>query len=986
MYIALALLAGSVTAMRDGSSTYGVDLDTQALFNNAPQECFNCHLPKFACGQYAECKPYDGLCDCPGGWTGLDCLTPQCGSLSQDKSKRPRRPDGTKCECEDGWEGTNLCQSDDACAAFGQNNDDPMTCYRNGRTVQANHFGCDVTNKNIAALLGPNHVPEVTFSCDARNASCTFQFWTGAVESFYCALDQCTNTFEAGSTINSTIWECATLRCTCIPDRLLCGANGATDLTPLFTDPDEGIKGPAKLSCRTIPGKDVQDCAFDEDAMNGQLIALGEDHITLNCRGGECLPRSQVPGFEPPPRRYLLAALLISAGALLGVGLAAFLVFYFTRRARRKEGAIRLPTDVDATEAIAEHVPASLHFSKLSYALGMPVLDGISGSVRAGEVLAIIGASGAGKSTLLDILAGRRKRGVVSGSVLLNGRPAGGDGENGMLGYVDQEDTLMPTLTVYETVFNSALLRLPREMSVEAKRARTLQTLHELGILHIRDARIGESGRRGISGGEKRRVSIACELVTSPSVLFLDEPTSGLDAYNAYNVVDSLVRLARAHKRTVVFTIHQPRSNIVALFDRLVVLGRGRLVYSGAMKDCYAFLEKAGLPCPAGFNIADYLIDATMTRKEMGEAASDNEDIPEDLEDEGGARTVTLDEEHGLMTLTAEQAHAASLTNGKLDTLVEAYAQSDIASALAFEITSVQQQPSETSFSAATQDGKGRRRAHWTTQFRILSGRAFKNLYRNPALLLTHYAASITIALLCGYFYYHVPNGLEGFQNRLGLFFFTLAYFAFSCLSSIAVFSKERVLFMRERANGYYSTFTYFASKMLFDVIPLRAVPPLLFGGIVYPLVGLVAEPSVFFKYILVLLLFNLTAASAILLLSILLADTGAANLVGTLVLLFNLMFGGLLINRGLVSTWLRWLFSVSFFHAAYEALAVNELRYLTLIDKDINIPIPAAMVLNRFGLRAQAFWSDTAILGGMFVLFTVLGFLHLQHFVREVR
>lgn len=115
------------------------------------------------------------------------------------------------------------------------------------------------------------------------------------------------------------------------------------------------------------------------------------------------------------------------------------------------------------------------------------------------------------------------------------------------------------------------------------------------------------TGRRSISGGEKRRVSIACELVTSPSILFLDEPTSGLDAYNAFNVVESLVALARNHNRTVVFTIHQPRSNIVALFDQFVVLAAGKLVYSGLFSKCYDYFASIGQPCPPGFNIADFL-------------------------------------------------------------------------------------------------------------------------------------------------------------------------------------------------------------------------------------------------------------------------------------------------------------------------------------------------------------------------------------------
>ena len=279
---------------------------------------------------------------------------------------------------------------------------------------------------------------------------------------------------------------------------------------------------------------------------------------------------------------------------------------------------------------MTDHVPASLHFSSMTYTLGSrTILDNISGSVKPGQVMAIMGASGAGKSTFLDLLARKRKRGNVSGVTLVNGREVTNAEFKNVIGFVDQEDTLMSTLTVYETVLYSALLRLPREMSIEAKKFRTLETMQELGILGIKDMRIGDSGvfsililtnhvlflfifavfagHRSISGGEKRRVSIACELVTSPSILFLDEPTSGLDAYNAYNVVESLVSLAKDYNRTVVFTIHQPRSNIVSLFDQLVLLAAGKLVYSGEFSKCQDYFTSIGQPCPPGFNIADFL-------------------------------------------------------------------------------------------------------------------------------------------------------------------------------------------------------------------------------------------------------------------------------------------------------------------------------------------------------------------------------------------
>ena len=117
-------------------------------------------------------------------------------------------------------------------------------------------------------------------------------------------------------------------------------------------------------------------------------------------------------------------------------------------------------------------------------------------------------------------------------------------------------------------------------------------------------------------------MGIACELVTSPSILFLDEPTSGLDAFNAFNVVECLVTLSKNYNRTVIFTIHQPRSNIVALFDHLILLAKGRTVYSGPSANCQGYFDRIGYSCPPGFNIADYLVDLTM-HAETAEPHSD---------------------------------------------------------------------------------------------------------------------------------------------------------------------------------------------------------------------------------------------------------------------------------------------------------------------------------------------------------------------------
>jgi len=254
---------------------------------------------------------------------------------------------------------------------------------------------------------------------------------------------------------------------------------------------------------------------------------FGDKSIFLNCESSECLYYTEVPGYQPPAKPDYTG---IIAGAISGVVvlliLLALLVWYLARRASRSQnfGDIHLLDD-ETSKLIHDHVPTTLQFRNVSYRIGDKiVLDSIHGIVKPGQVLAIMGASGAGKTSFLDILARKRKKGAVEGDFFLNGRKVNDSQFKRVVGFVDQEDTLMPSLTVYETVLYSALLRLPKDMSTDAKKYRVLETLDELGILGIKDTRIGDEGKRGISGGEKRRVTIACELVTSPSILFIDEP------------------------------------------------------------------------------------------------------------------------------------------------------------------------------------------------------------------------------------------------------------------------------------------------------------------------------------------------------------------------------------------------------------------------------------------------------------------------------
>ncbi|KAJ3036219.1 hypothetical protein HDV00_002973 [Rhizophlyctis rosea] len=1039
------------------------------------------------------------------GWVGLGGHAKRggwevCDSLATPDYRRPRAPDEHSCPCSGNWTGINcnICVSDEACGPLVPNVDplNPPKCYSAVAAVKQNYLQCDVMNKNIVDVL-EGKKPEITYSCNATAKTCNFQFWADEKESFFCGLEEC---------------NCGKMACRCYPGRLLC-EKGGLDFSDWFLsdDPVEGgPRGPAKLECKET-GPRERTCSFSEYYLD-QVINqfFGDPNIKLSCPyAGECLHFSQVPGYVRPdlPTPYTplqLTLIVLGAIALLGI------VFFIIRWAAKKSDEDRLNLAYANADAqweqedeegrrrmmMSHHVPSEIMFRDVGYVverrrgkreragrwfgggrgrdgeeereeaveLGrsvagdeekLVVLDGVHGMVKSGEVLAIMGGSGAGKTTFLDILARRSKAGTVTGEILVNGKFMSDEAYRSIVGFVDQEDTLMDTLTVYETILYSALLRLPRTMSYAEKKRRVEETMVELGIEGIANRRVGKAGARGISGGEKRRVSIACELVTSPSILFLDEPTSGLDSYNAYNVIECLVSLARTYHRTIIFTIHQPRSNIYALFDQLVLLAKGKMVYSGpAQAPVIEHFRSMGFECPVGFNIADYLVDLTMhviSEDEQASATSPangshTNGTSSVISEEGGSESSTVitvqsptkrpgmkrtpsireQQENSLFT---PRPHSAAYQNGTasgthlevsdatspsglvrkgrrltiqehnqmvdhLRLLVDGYAMSGVAEDIATEINTaletantippigegqpilpttsngqISQAPSAHSLLSlisrrpdTTTRNYAHHRASIWTQFKILSGRTFKNLYRNPDLLRTHYIIAVLVALGLGVLFWRLDNTLAGFQNRMGVLFFVCAVFGFGCLSSMQV---------------------------LFDLLPLRVVPPLLLTIIAYPMMGLRSESySYILNFTLVLVLFNLTAASCCLAISIVFKDASMASLVAILVMLYEMLFGGLLLNKATMGPVVRSMSEGSFWNYAWEAMLGNEVNGLTLYDERLKLPIriPGAVILQTFGLDPQGYWRDVERLAIMFGAFLLVAFLWLQFLVKERR
>lgn len=242
------------------------------------------------------------------------------------------------------------------------------------------------------------------------------------------------------------------------------------------------------------------------------------------------------------------------------------------------------------------------------------ILDGVSGFVEPGEVVYIMGPSGAGKSSMLDVLADRVKA-QIGGVQWLNGEYKTELKLKELSKYVQQEESLLGALTVAEVFEQASMFYQPGPNRAELVDA----VIEMLGLTNQRNTKIGDIFFRGLSGGQRRRVSLGIELIAQPSMLFLDEPTSGLDSASAFSIVSSLRRFAKATKTAILMTIHQPSELLFELGDKLLLLSSGRQVFFGPLREIEPHFLRLGFECPPRTSIAEWLLD--LVNKDFGDTA-----------------------------------------------------------------------------------------------------------------------------------------------------------------------------------------------------------------------------------------------------------------------------------------------------------------------------------------------------------------------------
>ena len=449
----------------------------------------------------------------------------------------------------------------------------------------------------------------------------------------------------------------------------------------------------------------------------------------------------------------------------------------------------------------------------------------------------------------------------------------------------------MATLTVSETVHFSTLLRArtvdgDRLRGAQAA-ARTIRALRDVGIVSIAGRRVGSMARGGISGGERRRVAIACELVCEPRILLLDEPTSGLDSYNAKRIVTTLRHLAHGRGCMVIMTIHGPRAEVFALLDRITLMHGGRIVCSGSADECRRHFAMSGVFCPPSVSFADFIVDRLHSSSP-------------------GAASLLVNH-----AMDGHPPHADSRPSSFSSPPSSSFPNDDDGRTLELTGASSMHPRRCPTMCCAT----------FTWRVWVLSARATLHHTRSPGLFASHFLLAVALGVALGLCFARTALDLAGAINRAGLLLITVVLFCFTALSALDTFIRDRYAMEREVAAGYYGHGAAFAVKAIYDLIPLRVVPAAVYALVVAPMAGLRAEPGRLLVWVIAALLVNATAAAVAMTVSTLSGSVPRATLFGSVFMLFNVLFSGILLNLDTAPPAVSWLQYASFTSFGYVHL-----------------------------------------------------------------
>ncbi|ODV61655.1 PEP carboxykinase-like protein [Ascoidea rubescens DSM 1968] len=562
------------------------------------------------------------------------------------------------------------------------------------------------------------------------------------------------------------------------------------------------------------------------------------------------------------------------------------------------------------------------------------ILTKNQGSVRSRQMMAIMGPSGSGKTTLLNVLAQRgvppkgKQQGVVTAGdmvvTLKNIRQ--------FSSYVEQEDSLIGSLTVKETIDFAAKLSESSNGALgnfEDRNGRVNELLEYLGLMNQKSTKVGTPLQKGISGGQKRRVSVASQVITEPSVLFLDEPTSGLDSTASYEVISTIKTLAKAMNIVVIVSIHQPSTSTFNLFDKVMFLSKGLTVYSGEVGKVVSYFKSvAGYEIPEFYNPAEYILELINTdfHKKSGSGSEQDEDGKKDIVNK--LRNIWEDYGHKTIEQMVEFEECGS--DGECP---EALFQEPCKSVRSCVLINVKQ-----------------------TYY--LMQRLFIKSRRDVLAYYVRIVMYLGLAILMGTVWLRLGSEQENIQPFINAIFFSGAFMSFMSVAYIPAFLEDYGAYKKEHMNGLYGAFAFVVSNFMVG-LPFLFIISLLFGVITYFMCNFRQSSTGFGEYVMWLFLDLVAAESMTVFVSTMFPVFVVALALTAFMNGLWMAVGGFLVSASILNDfWYYSFYWVNYQRYVFQGMMFNEFRKERVFECD-----DGCHCMYSSGLQEQCQIEGTAVL-----------------------